>query len=62
MSLNGCQLPCVPKFSEGIATSVKQPFIKRIKRLLAVPWNYYVKKWLKRAYYTSLKMGGASPA
>jgi hypothetical protein len=22
--------------------------------MLAVPWNHYAKKWLKRAYYTSL--------
>jgi len=62
MNIEGCQLPCVPKFSDGVADSVKQSFVKRIKRLLAVPWNYYVKKWLKRAYYSSLKKSGASPA
>jgi hypothetical protein len=27
-----------------------QPLIPRIKRTLAVPWNYYAKRWLKTAY------------
>ncbi len=36
--------------------------VGRVKRLLAVPWNLYVKKWLKQAYYTSLRWGGASAA
>jgi hypothetical protein len=30
-------------------------FVKRVKRLLAVPWNNHVKKWLKQAYYTSIR-------
>jgi len=43
----GCQLPCLPKMSEGQIYFEEQPWFYRIKRMLAVPWNYYVKKWLK---------------
>jgi hypothetical protein len=50
---DGCQLPCVPKFSTGPAHPIKQTFIGGIKRLLAVPWNLHVKKWLKQAYTVS---------
>ncbi len=46
--LRGCQLPCVPHFSEGAAELEPQPPLRRIKRLLARPWNYGVKKWWKR--------------
>ena len=46
----GCQLPCLPKIAEGKAEAAPQPLIKRIKRRLAQPWNYHVKKWLKRGY------------
>jgi hypothetical protein len=46
--LRGCQLPCVPHFSQGPAEIEPQPPIRRLKRLLARPWNYGVKKWLKR--------------
>ncbi len=51
---DGCQLPCVPKFSTGLATSIQPGFVARIKRLLAGPWNIYVKKWLKQLYAFSL--------
>jgi hypothetical protein len=61
-NFDGCQLPCVPKFSIGTANTVKQSPIRRIKRLLAVPWNYYGKKWLKQAYYISARWNGASSA
>jgi hypothetical protein len=60
--LDGCQIPCVPKFSLGPATSAEKSWIGRIKRLLAVPWNRHVKKWLKRAYYTSVRWRGSSSA
>lgn len=46
-ALDGCQIPCLPRFSEGPAEFEPQPLDKRIKRMLAKPWNYYVKKWLK---------------
>ena len=59
---DGCQLPCVPKFSIGVAKPIKQGFIGRVKRQLAVPWNLHVKKWLKQAYYTSIRWHGASSA
>lgn len=50
-NLDGCQIPCLPKFSEGSATVSPQPFVQRIKRMLVMPWNYYVKRWLKKAYH-----------
>ena len=28
-----------------------QPLVRRLKRALAVPWNYYAKRWLKMAYH-----------
>jgi hypothetical protein len=46
--LRECQIPCLPRFSEGMAESEPQPPLRRLKRLLARPWNYGVKKWLKR--------------
>jgi hypothetical protein len=57
---DGCQLPCVPKFSVGPAKPAKQTFVGRVKRLLAVPWNLHVKKWLKQGYYTSVRWRGIS--
>ncbi|MCL4275945.1 MAG: hypothetical protein QY328_06295 [Anaerolineales bacterium] len=61
-NLDGCQIPCVPKFSLGPATPTEKSWIGRIKRLLAVPWNRHVKKWLKSAYYTSVRWRGGSSA
>jgi hypothetical protein len=34
--------------------------IRRLKTLLAKPWNSYVKKWLKQAYYASNEWTAAS--
>lgn len=48
--LNGCQIPCLPNIAEGKVKFEKQPLDTRIKRALAVPWNYYIKKYLKRTY------------
>ncbi len=53
-----CQLPCVPHFSEGPADIGPQPPIRRLKRLLARPWNYGVKKWLKGLDRTLAKSKG----
>jgi hypothetical protein len=61
-NFDGCQLQCVPKFSIGRAQDPERSFIKRIKRFLAVPWNKYVKKWLKQAYYMSIRRSGVSTA
>jgi hypothetical protein len=32
-----------------------QPLFRRLKRSLAVPWNYYVKRGLKYAYHAAAK-------
>lgn len=49
-NFDGCQLPSVPKLSEGLVQVENQSFLRKIKRTLAVPWNYYVKQWLKQVY------------
>jgi len=59
-NFDGCQLPSVPKFSAGLAESSETSNIGRIKRMLAVPWNRHVKRWLKQVYYTSLRLRGVS--
>ena len=59
-NLDGCQIPCLPRMSEGRQAADAQPIIRRLKRTLAVPWNYYVKKWLKRSYHMLAERGGAS--
>lgn len=43
-----CQIPCLIKISEGNIFFEKQPFKQQIKRLLAKPWNYYIKKIIKK--------------
>ncbi len=57
---DGCQLPCIPKFSLGYAQPTERTVIGRVKRLLAAPWNRHVKKWLKQMYYTSVRWHGES--
>jgi hypothetical protein len=49
-NIGGCQLPNVPKLSEGLAQIETQSFLRRVKLSLAVPWNYYVKRWIKQVY------------
>jgi hypothetical protein len=49
--LSGCQIPCIPRISEGKAKFDRQPMLVTMKRVLARPWNYYVKKFLKRAFF-----------
>jgi len=49
-NLEGCQLPCLPKFAEGTAEFGPQPFIYQFKRAVAQPWNNHIKKWLQRFY------------
>lgn len=46
--LRECQLPGLSSMAEGNADFSRQPLIMRTKRLLAKPWNYYIKKWLKK--------------
>jgi hypothetical protein len=47
--LDGCQISCLPHVSSGTIQNDHISFKIRMKRLLAVPWNYYVKKYLKRS-------------
>jgi hypothetical protein len=65
--LRECQLPCLPRFAEGAAEIGPQPLLRRLKRVFARPWNYYVKKWLKRitrfvAGWSYRLRRGANPA
>ena len=48
--LSGCQIPNLPNFSEGKARLYPQPIGKTIKRILARPWNYLIKRSMKRGY------------
>jgi hypothetical protein len=48
--LDGCQIPCLPRMAEDLADIDPQPWKQRFKRRLAVPWNYYAKRWLKQIY------------
>jgi hypothetical protein len=50
-NMTGCHLPNVPKLSEGVVQVEHQPLVRRIKRSLAVPWNYHVKRWIKHVYH-----------
>ncbi len=50
-NLDGCQIPGLPRMAEGNITTDRQPMIRRLKRALAAPWNYYVKRWLKYVYH-----------
>lgn len=59
-NFDGCQLPSIPKFSTGPVKSIERSAVRSIKRQLALPWNRYVKKWLKEAYYVSMRWRGGS--
>jgi hypothetical protein len=52
---DGCQIPGLPRMAEGRAAMEPQPPFRRLKRTLAVPWNYYVKRGLKYLYHASAK-------
>ena len=60
-NMNGCQLPNVPKLSEGLVQVENQSFLRRVKRTLAVPWNYYIKRWLRQAYRVYTKQFQPAP-
>ena len=62
MSFDGCQLPSVPSFATGPAELVQPSASRRIKALLAKPWNAVVKPQLKQAYATSLEVTGPASA
>jgi hypothetical protein len=46
--LSGCQVPCLPHIAEGTYWLEDIPVQMLVKRLLAKPWNYTVKKNLKK--------------
>ena len=58
----GCQIPCVPKITQGQVIFQDASVIKSIKRSLAYPWNNHVKKWLKRSYYFLVRVKGTTAA
>jgi hypothetical protein len=68
VNLEGCQIPCLQRIAEGSAEVGPQPFTKRLKRRLAKPWNYHVKRWLKRflifllSLYSRLRFTGSPPS
>jgi hypothetical protein len=49
----GCQLKCVPNFEEDNHYHPENSYVNAFKRFFALPWNKYVKQWLKRGYYSS---------
>ena len=59
-NMAGCQLPNIPNLAEGLELVEPQPLLNRLKRSLAVPWNYYVKRWIKQAYRIYTKQTGRS--
>jgi hypothetical protein len=56
--LNECQLPALPNMAQRRAAVEPQPFLRRLKRTMAVPWNYYGKKWLKQIHQAWSKRSG----
>ncbi len=58
-NMTGCQLPSVPKLSEGPVQFEQKHLLRRIKLTLAAPWNYQVKPWLKQAYRIYVDRFGA---
>ena len=52
--LDGCQIPGLPRMGEEEIKDGSQSLIYRVKRTLAVPWNYYVKRWLKQGYHLAV--------
>ena len=61
-NFDGCQLPSIPNFSSGPAKATEKSLSGHLKRLLALPWNRYVKKWLKQTYFISVRWRGGSSA
>lgn len=59
--LQGCQIPGLPHMAEERVSDSQPPF-QRVKRALAVPWNFYVKRWLKYAYHVWSERGGPTEA
>jgi hypothetical protein len=66
MELCECQIPGLPRISEGPAELEPQPVVKRLKRFLAKPWNYQVKPllktWSRRLTHVQSRVAGKSEA
>lgn len=54
----GCQLPCVPEFSNEPANNPSSALWTSFKRTAAYPWNNHIKKWLKKSFYFYLRFKG----
>ena len=59
-NVDGCQMLCVPRLATGSAEHLHWRLDGFLKKQLAVPWNLYVKKWLKRLYYSYIRSKGES--
>src|SRR5690349_19374697 len=55
--IEGCQIPGIPRMSEEEIQPEVPTMIRWIKHTLAVPWNYYVKRWLKKGYHLAVDSG-----
>jgi hypothetical protein len=67
MELYECQIPGLQRIAEGDAELEPQPLIRRLKLVLAKPWNYQVKPALKTcskhlAHWYSRLTGRSNPA
>lgn len=56
-----CQLFTVPKLATGNSVQLDRSLTGYLKCNLAVPWNLYAKKWVKRFYYKYLGRKGEAP-
>lgn len=61
-TLDGCQIPCLPKVAEGPAEMGHQPFSRRFKRTFARQWNYVGKKHLRIYITPFLKLVRGTPS
>lgn len=50
-NLGGCQLPCIPKFETRPYLHPAGSVYLAFKHTFAYPWNYYIKKLIKKLYY-----------
>ena len=66
MELCECQVPGLQRIAEGYAEPGPQPLVRRLKLVLAKPWNYQVKPALKTyskrlAHWSSRLTGRSNP-
>jgi hypothetical protein len=59
--IDGCQIPGIPRMAEVEIQGAQQSLIHRVKHRLAVPWNYYVKRWLKTGYHLAVDQKAQRP-